>query len=40
MDRDQVYKHLESVARERKREQEKKELQMRYERSAALKKAA
>ena len=36
----ELRKYLESVARDRKREQEKKEMQLRYERSAAIKKAA
>ena len=35
-----VRKHLDAAVRDRKREQEKKEMQLRYERSAAIKKAA
>ena len=31
-------KYLEAIARDRKREQEKKEMQLRYERTAAIKK--
>ena len=36
----EVRKHLDAAVRDRKREQEKKEMQLRYERSAAIKKAA
>ena len=36
----ELKKYLEAIARERKREQEKKEMQIRYERAAAIKKAA
>ena len=36
----ELRKHLESSIRERKREQEKKEMQQRYERTAAIKKVA
>ena len=36
----ELKKHLEASLRDRKREQEKKQMQMRYEQTAALKKAA